>query len=93
MKNENYGIALKKKALSQNYEKALGILQSKTSFKYGHYEVGLLWKENTKLPNNRWFAEKQLKQLKAKLSTKPVLKEKYEETLHKRLPKRICCRN
>ena len=91
MKIEYYGIASKKKALSKNDEKALEILQSKT--KYGLYEVGLLWKENAKLPNNRWFAEKQLKQLKAMLSTKPVLKEKYEETLQKRLPKRICCKN
>ena len=93
MKIENYGIALKKKALSENDEKAVGILQSKTSFKYGHHEVGLLSKANAKMPNKRWFAEKQLKQLKAKLSTKPVLKEKYEETLQKRLSKRICCKN
>ena len=83
MKIENHGITLKKKALFKNDERAVGILQSETSFKYGHYEVGLLWKENTKLPNNRWFAEKQLKRLKAKLFTKPVLKEKYEEILQK----------
>ena len=85
MKIENYGIASKKKALSKNDEKALEILQSTTRFKNGHYEVGLLWKENAKLPNNRWLAEKQLKQLKAKLSIKPVLREKYEETLQKDL--------
>ena len=85
VKIENYGIASKKKALSKNDEKALEILQSTTRFKDGHYEVGLLWKENAKLPNNRWLAEKQLKQLKAKLSTKPVLREKYEETLQKDL--------
>ena len=85
MKIENYGIASKKKALSKNDEKALEILQSTTRFKDGHYEVDLLWKENAKSPNNRWLAEKQFKQLKAKLSTKPVLREKYEETLQKDL--------
>ena len=82
---EIYGIASKKKALSKNDGKALEILQSTTRFKDGHYQVGLLWKENAKLPNNRWLAEKQLKQLKAKLSTKTVLGEKYEETLQKDL--------
>ena len=61
------------------------ILQSTTRFKDGHYEVGLLWKENAKLPKKRWLTEKQLKQLKAKLSTKPVLREKYEETLQRDL--------
>ena len=65
MKIENYGIASMKKALSKNDEKALEILQSTTRVKDGHYKVGLLWKENAKLPNNRWLAEKQLKQLKA----------------------------
>ena len=58
-----------------------------------HYEVGLLWKENAKLPNNRWLAEKQLKNLKAKLSTKPVLWDKIWRDFPKQLAKRICCKN
>ena len=85
MKIANYGIASNKKVLSKNDEKALEILQSTTRFKDGNYEVGLLWKENSKLPKNRWIAEKQLKQLKARFSTKPVSKEKYKETLQKYL--------
>ena len=84
-KIEDFGIASKNKALSKNDEKALEILQSTTRFKDGHYEIGLLWKENATLPTNRWLTEKQLQQLKAKLSTKPVLREKYEETLEKDL--------
>ena len=51
----------------------------------GHYQVGLLWKENAKLPNNRWLAEKQLYQLNDKLSQNPQLKQMYEETLEKDL--------
>ena len=87
MKIKNYGIASKRKALFKNDEKALEILQSTTRFRDGHYEVGLLWKDHAKLPNNRWLAEKLLKQLKAKLSTKQVLKEKYKDTLQKDLQK------
>ena len=84
-KIRNYGTASKKKALSKNDEKALEILQSTTRFIVDHYKVGLLWKENAKMPNNNWLAEKQLKQLKTKLSKKPVLREKYEENLQKDL--------
>ena len=85
MNIEIYGIASKKEALSKNNEKALETLQSTTRFKNGHYKIGLLSKKKLKLPNNRWLTEKQLKQLKAPLSAKPVLKEKYEETLQKYL--------
>ena len=62
--------------------KSLSRLQT---FADGHYEIRLLWKENAKLPNNRWLAEKQLKQLNKKLSTKSDLQSKYEETLQKDL--------
>ena len=53
MKIENYGIASSKRAMSKNDEKAPQILESTTNFSDGHYEIGLLWKENAKLPNNR----------------------------------------
>ena len=85
MKIKKYGTSSKKKALSKKDEKALEKLQFTARFKDGHYEVGISWKENAKLPNSKWLAEKQLKQLKAKFPTKPVLKEKYEETLQKDL--------
>ena len=85
MKIENYGISSSRRAMSKNDEKAVQILESTTNFSDGHYEIGLLWKENAKLPNNRWLAEKQLKQLNKKLSTKPDLQSKYEETLQKDL--------
>ena len=49
----------------------------------GHYEFGLLWKENADLPNNRWLAEKKLYQLNNKLSNNLELSQKYKETLEK----------
>ena len=62
MKIENYGIGSSKRAMSKKDEKAQQILELTTNFSDGHYKIGLLWKENAKLPNNRWLAEKQLKQ-------------------------------
>ena len=53
IKVENYGLASSKRAMSKNDEKALQIFESTTNFSDGHYEIGLLWKENAKLPNNR----------------------------------------
>ena len=74
-----------KKAMSKNDKRALDILENTTKLVHGHYEVGLLWKENANLPNNRWLAEKQLHQLNNKISNNPELKQKYEQTLEKDL--------
>ena len=68
MKIENLGMASPKKAMSKNDKRALEILENKTQLIDGHYQVGLLWKKNSKLPNNRWLAEKQLDQLNDKVS-------------------------
>ena len=85
MKIENLGIASPKKAMSKNEKRALEILENTTQLIDGHYQVGLLWKETAKLPNNRWLAEKQLYQLNDKLSKNPQLKQMYDETLEKDL--------
>ena len=69
--------------MSKNDKRALDIIESTTKLANGHYEVGLLWKENADLSNNRWLAEKQLYQLNKKLSNNPESKQKYEETLEK----------
>ena len=58
MKIENLGIASHKKAMAKNDKRTLEILENTTQIIDGHYQVGLLWKENAKLPNNRWLAEK-----------------------------------
>ena len=68
MKIENLGIASPKKAMSTNDKRDLEILDSTQQLIDGHYQVGLLGKENTKLPNNRWLAEKHFYQLIDKLS-------------------------
>ena len=85
MKIENLGIASSKKAMSKSDKRALDNLENTTKLVNGHYEVGLLWKENADLPNNRWLAEKQLHQLNNKLSNNSELKQKYKETLEKDL--------
>ena len=85
MKIENLGIASTKKAMSKNDKRALDILDNTTQLIDGHYQVGVLWKENAKLPNNRWLAEKQLYQLNDKISKNAQLKQMYEETLEKDL--------
>ena len=62
MKIGDLGIGSSKKAMSKNDKRALDILEITTKLVNGHYEAGLLWKENADLPNNRWLAEKQLHQ-------------------------------
>ena len=85
MKIENLGIASPKKAMSKNDKRALEILENTTQLIDGHYQFVLLWKENAKLSNNRWLAEKQLDQLNDKESKNPQLKQMYEGTLEKDL--------
>ena len=63
----------------------LKIVDNTTQLIDGQYQVGLLWKENVKLPYNRWLAGKQLYQLNDKLSKNAQLKQMYEETLEKDL--------
>ena len=74
MKMKNLGTASPKKAKSKNDKRALEILDNTTQLIDGHYQVGLLFKENAKLPNPRWLAEKQLYQLNNKLSRNTQLK-------------------
>ena len=65
---ENLGIASHKKAMSKNDKRALQMLENTTQLIDGHYQIGLLGKENAKLPNNRWLAGNKLYQLNDKLS-------------------------
>ena len=57
MKIENLGIASHKKAMSKIDKKSSEIQENTTQLIDGHYQVGFLWKENAKLPNNRWLAQ------------------------------------
>ena len=73
--------------MTKEHYKAKRALKSQNTNKLvnGQYEVGLLWKENADLPNNRWLAEKELHQLNNKILNNPKLKQKYAETLEKDL--------
>ena len=88
MKVENLGIALPRKALSENDKRAIEILESTTKVVDGHYQIGLLWKQGAFFPNKRWLALKQPDQLDQKLSKNPLQKEKCQFTLDADLEKR-----
>ena len=85
MEIENLGTASPKKAMSKNEKRVLEILDNTTQLIDGYYQVGLLWKENAKLPNIRWLVEKQFYQLNDNLSKNAQLNQMYQETLEKDL--------
>ena len=81
MKIENTGIASLKRSHSKSDKRAIDILENSCTLVDGHYQIDLLWKEDTDLPNNRWLAEKQLNSLEFRLKSKPDLREKYRATV------------
>ncbi|XP_063728597.1 uncharacterized protein LOC134856162 [Symsagittifera roscoffensis] len=81
MKIENTGIASSKRSHSKSDKRAIDILENSCTLVDGHYQIDLLWKEDTDLPNNRWLAEKQLNSLEFRLKSKPDLREKYRATV------------
>ena len=85
---ENLVIASPRKALSEIDKRAIEILESTTKIVDGHYQIGLLWKQDAFLPNKRWLALKQLDQLDQKLSKNQLLKKKNQATLNAELEKR-----
>ena len=64
--------------LSREDIRAVEMLQNTTRMSEGHYETGLLWRdENVKLPNNRSEAVKRLSSLRWRFSHDPELEERY----------------
>ena len=62
--------------------RAEDILQKSTRLVDGHYETGLLWKENDPhLPNNRKLAESRLNSLKRKFQRDPDFEDKYRKVI------------
>ena len=57
-KQETYGTTskLSPQLLTKDEKLAIAILERTTSKKNGKFEVGMLWKNNTQLPNNRLLA-------------------------------------
>ena len=72
-------------------KQALATLQSTTRKVGDRYQTGLLWKDpNSKLPNNRVVAEKQLYSLEKRLSRNPSLARAYRDTISNDLEKGYC---
>ena len=60
-------------------QRALEILENTTKFKNGHFEVGLLWKDEVlRLPNNRDLAVTRFKSLEKKFRKNPDFHELYK---------------
>ena len=81
----NHSIEAEMCNASLSVEDNFALNQMKSSIRVaenGHYEMGLVWKENAeKLPENKFMAENRLKGLKKKLEANEKLKEMYTETL------------
>ena len=62
--------------------RAENVLQETTKKVDGHYEVGMLWKEdNPQLPNNRVVAESRLQTLRRKFQRNPEFEAMYRKTI------------
>ena len=61
--------------LTRDETRAMNILETTTTLKNKHYEIGLLWKtDNAKLPMNRELTEKRLER-------NSVLEKRYKEPI------------
>ncbi|XP_048587898.1 uncharacterized protein LOC125571976 [Nematostella vectensis] len=74
--------------LSREDRKAIDKLEKTITKRDGHYETGLLWRDDdVTLPNNRNEADKRLNSLKRKFSREPGLEEKYRAAMEKYITK------
>ena len=87
MRLDNEGVSSTKKGFSDNDRRAENILQSTTTKVGDRDQIGLLWKPNVDLPNNRWVAKRQLRSLEQRLQKDPTLKEQYKKTIDDDLAK------
>ena len=68
-------------AMSVEDRRALNQMKDSVEIVYGHYQLGLPWKNNfVSPPNNREFAVTKLNHLKKRFQRDPNLFEKYKET-------------
>ena len=76
---ESYGTLPKSALLPPYHQRALEILENTTKFKNGHFEVGLLWRDELpRLPNNRDLAVTRFKSLEKKFRKDPDFHELYK---------------
>ena len=80
---ESFGVSVNlDQSRSVEDQRTLKLMDSKTRFVDGHYEVPMLWKNpDAQLPNNRAMAENRFTSLQRRLSTNPDLKAKYSSTM------------
>lgn len=70
------------KTLSVEDTNAIKIIEDTISKADGHYQMGLLWRdENVQLPNNRVLADARLSSLKGRLKKNPQLHTKYKDVI------------
>ena len=82
MKIDANGISSDRTSMSQDDKDAIKILEATTKqLPNSHYEIGMLWKRNSQLTNNRWLATKQLHSLVNRLRRDPQMHAKYQETI------------
>ena len=76
---KSYGTLLKFALLPRYDQRALEILENRTKFKNGHFEVELLWKDELRrLPNNKDLAVTRFKSLEKKCRKNPNFHKLYK---------------
>ena len=76
------------KVLTRDKTRAINILETTTTLKNNHYEIGLLWKtDNLKLPMNSELARKQFSFVRKKIERNPVLEKCYKKTIRQYISK------
>ena len=79
-----------KKTLTAEDRIALKTLKKTTCHNGARYEIGLPWKDDTKLPNNYFLAKAQLQSLENRLQKESALFCRYNQTIEADIEKRIC---
>ena len=77
-KTDSYGTCQTDANDYQEDERAQEILQKTCNKVDGRHETGLLWRDDSQLHNNRFYAERHLASLLLRLNKTPVLKTTYE---------------
>ncbi|XP_048243021.1 uncharacterized protein LOC124146421 [Haliotis rufescens] len=82
-KTESFGISHNKtKPYSTEDEKAQYILERTTQLIEGHYQIGMLWRDKSPLPNNLKAAQRRLKILTKRIVRDPEFGVLYSKTLN-----------
>ena len=77
--------AIDKKVTLEDKEALLRILNEFCHHNGERYEIGLPWKSSATLPNNYFAGVNQARSLEKRLRDKPIILQKYKETLTKNL--------